>query len=53
MKSSNHKYAVVLTAKTREHLESITRNGHVPAKKILRWWPSAALRSRKDAVVGP
>lgn len=35
MDGSNHKYAVVLSAKTRQRLESITHNGHAPAKKIL------------------
>lgn len=35
MDDSNRKYAVVLTAETRQRLEAITRNGHAPAKKIL------------------
>jgi hypothetical protein len=35
MKGSNRKYAVVLTAKSRQRLEAITHNGHAPAKKIL------------------
>jgi hypothetical protein len=34
MKRSNRKYAVVLTPETRQRLESITRNGRAPAKKI-------------------
>ena len=35
MDGSNRKHAVVLTAEARERLESITRNGSAPAKKIL------------------
>jgi hypothetical protein len=35
MNSPNHKYTVVLTAETRQRLESITHNGTAPAKKIV------------------
>jgi len=35
MERSSRKYAVVLNPETRQRLESITRNGHAPAKKIL------------------
>ena len=35
MERSNRKYTAVLSPETRQHLESITRNGHAPAKKIL------------------
>ena len=35
MSNSSRKYAVILTAETRRRLESITRNGRAPAKKIL------------------
>jgi len=35
MSDSNRKYSVVLTTRTRRRLESITRNGRAPAKKIL------------------
>jgi len=35
MDGPKHKYTVVLTPETRQHLESITHNGGAPAKKIL------------------
>jgi hypothetical protein len=35
MDHSNRKHAVVLPARTRQRLETLTHNGHAPAKKIL------------------
>ncbi len=35
MERSNRKYAVVLTPEARQRLESITRNGRAPAKKMM------------------
>ncbi len=35
MDRSHHKYTVILPAQTRRRLETLTRNGHAPAKKML------------------